>query len=184
MHVVHVLTARRSRWLLTAAALAATGAIAWRATHHARPPKPTPDAPIACAIPIDDPIVTPAPVEHFAVPPPGDPYPRPPTVAAPERPPVEAVLVARPDRLPDCGDMLIETTMVFHPLESTSRGDLRVLVPCAEMTRAVFGGPDAGTAGVLEAGHRYMLWLTLATDMNDGKNASLWRATRIDDRGR
>jgi hypothetical protein len=172
MRVVQIVSHRRRLRLLAAMALAAAAAIAWRAAH--RTPAPPPAPPIVCAIP----DVTLQP--QFATPPPGDPYPRPDLDRLARV--VEAVLVERPSVLAGCGTFLVETTMVFHPLESTGAGDLRVLVPCAEMTRAEYGGSAAGNAGVLVSGHRYLLWLREAIDAPNGKNDTLWRADQIDER--
>lgn len=172
MHVVQLVTSGHRLRLLAVTAVAAIAALAWRAAHRVPAPPPAPE--IVCTIP----DVTLQP--QFATPPPGDPYPRP---ALDDRPRVvEAVLVDRPSVLAGCGTFLVETTMVFHPLKSTGAGDLRVLVPCAEMTRAEYGGAAAGTAGVLEPGHRYLLWLREAIDAPNGKNDTLWRADQIDER--
>lgn len=173
MRVVHVVSQRRRLRLLAAMAVAAIAAIAWRAAHRA--PAAPPPPPIVCTIP----DVTLAPPQ-FATPPPGDPYPRPDLDERPRA--VEAVLVERPSVLAGCGTFLVETTMLFHPLKSTGAGDLRVLVPCAEMTRAEYNGPAAGNAGVLVPHHRYLLWLRAAIDAPNGKNDTLWRADRIDER--
>jgi hypothetical protein len=171
MHVVGLLARPRLGWL-TVSAIAAFGAIAWHAAHRAPAPPPEPQL-ITCAIPQVDPAPAPEPpVQHFAQPPPGDPR----TML------VEAELIDRPATVGACGDMLWETTMTFHALKSIGFADLRVLVPCAEMTRAQFGGADAGNAGVLVQGRRYMLTIREATDVADGKNDTLWRAIRIDAR--
>lgn len=166
MQVVTLLARPRLRWLALSA-IAALGAIAWHAHRAPAPPEPE----IICAIPAIDPAPAPAP-QRFAQPPPGDPR----TML------VEAELIDRPATVGDCGDMLWETTMTFHALKSIGFSDLRVLVPCAEMTRAQFGGADAGNAGVLVKGGRYMLTIREATDVADGKNDTLWRAIRIDQR--
>lgn len=171
MPVVQLVPRTPSR-LLVVTALAAAGAIAWKVAHR---------APRAHVIACKETPVQPAPVQQFAVPPPGDPYPRPDL-----QPPadkrfftVEAVLVAEPRAIGGCGDMLIDTQMLFHPVNSNG-GDLRVLVPCAEMTRPMFSR-DAGNAGILQLNADYRLFLVPATDVPDGKNDTLWRAARIDD---
>ncbi len=178
MHVVGLLARPRLGWL-TVSAIAAVGAIAWR-MHRA--PAPPPEPRIICEIPAVDPapVPQPPPPEHFAVPPPGDPYPRPDLGGLGAA--LEAELVDRPAVLGDCGDMLVETPMVFHAVDAIGFADFRVLVPCAEMTRAQFGGAGAGNAGVLVKGHTYQLTLEQATDVADGKNDILWRAVRIDER--
>ncbi|HTJ41535.1 MAG TPA: hypothetical protein VL463_05540 [Kofleriaceae bacterium] len=178
MHIVSVVS-RGQRGLLVVSVIAAIAAIAWRVTHRPAPAPPPPEL-ITCEIP--DVMLQP---RQFATPPPGDPYPRPPVTARgePAIPGqlVEAVLIDRPSVVAGCGTMIFETTMVFHPLESTGAGDLRVLVPCAEMTRPMYSD-DAGNAGILHLRHRYMLSLIEALDAADGKNDRLWRAVRIDER--
>ena len=181
MHIVSVVS-RGQRGLLVVSALAAIAAITWRVTHRPPAPPPPPEL-ITCEIP--DVTLQAPPSQRFATPPPGDPYPRP-EVSAHGEPAipaqrVEAVLIDRPSVVAGCGTMIFETTMVFHPLKSTGAGDLRVLVPCAEMTRPMYSD-DAGNAGILHLHHRYMLSLIEALDAADGKNDRLWRAVRIDER--
>src|SRR5205823_511796 len=116
----------------------ACGAVAWKVHRRAHPR-------ITAAVPI---FVAPAPqpAPHFAVPPPGDPYPRPDLIPADKRAfVVDAVLVAEPRTMPDCGTFVADSLMLFHPVRSNG-ADLRVLVPCAEMTRPQFSR-DAGDAG-------------------------------------
>jgi len=153
MHVVQVLPSRRSRALLIVA-VAAIGALAWRSANRPAPRPPL----VACAIPdvAQDQTVSIEP-PHFAVPPPGDPYPR---------PPVEAVLIDGPDNLPDCGIVMWEAAMVFHPLKSTGDGDLTVMVGCTRLQRH----------------HRYLLWLERATDVPGHERDVIYRAIRVEAR--
>jgi hypothetical protein len=173
MHVVGLIARPRLGWL-TVSAIAALGAIAWRVHRAPAAPPPEPQR-TTCAIP----DVPPPPTTHFAVPPPGDPYPRPELGGLGAM--VEAELVDRPAALGDCGSMIVETTMTFHALKSIGFADYRVLVPCAELTRPQFS-ERAGDAGLLVEGGRYMLTLQEATDVPDTKNDTLWRAIRIDQR--
>jgi hypothetical protein len=172
MPVVQLVPRTPSR-LLVVTALAAAGAIAWKVAHRA----PRSGAQYSCP----GPVMLEPPAQQFAVPPPGDPYPRPDL-----QPPadkryftVDAVLVAEPRSIGGCGDMLVDTQMLFHPVHSNG-GDLRVLVPCAEMPRAMFS-KDAGNAGAVQLNGEYKLFLVPATDVPDGKNDTLWRAARIDE---
>ncbi len=80
--------------------------------------------------------------------------------------------------MPGCGTFLVESTMVFTDVMADN-ATLRVLVPCAEMTRQMYA-PTAGDAGILRDGARYRLELGPVTEDLDGKNDSLWRADRID----
>jgi hypothetical protein len=71
MPIVHVAPGHRAGWLVLAAVTAA-GALAWQAARRG-PAAPPP--PVSCGVrPLDNPVVVPSP--RFAVPPPGDPYPR------------------------------------------------------------------------------------------------------------
>jgi hypothetical protein len=83
---------------------------------------------------------------------------------------VTATLVTR-QRYPDCGYMLVETPLEFTDL-AADNATIRVLVPCAEMPRAMYSR-DAGDAPVLEVGRVYRLYLTRNAD-------GMWRAERID----
>jgi hypothetical protein len=99
--------------------------------------------------------------------------------APPERRVVTATLVSWPNAFASCGRLLIETAMAFADVHADS-ATLRVLVPCAEMPRAMYSR-SAGNAGVLEVGHTYRLELTGPMDDHAGKNDDAWRAERIDD---
>ena len=83
---------------------------------------------------------------------------------------ITASLVTR-QRYPDCGVFLVESPMEFTDL-TADNATIRVLVPCAEMPRAMMG-PNAGDAPVLEVGRVYRLGL-MRTATGE------WRAERID----
>src|SRR5258708_3667494 len=98
-----------------------------------------------------------------------------PMASASDRRVVVADLLSRGGVMPDCGNMLIETRMVFSDIYADS-ATLRVLVPCAELTRAGYA-PTAGNADVLREGERYRLELSgPVADDRAGKNDPLWRA--------
>jgi hypothetical protein len=83
---------------------------------------------------------------------------------------ITASLVTR-QRYPDCGHYLVESPMEFADV-TADNATIRVLVPCAEMPRAMYSH-DAGDAPVLEVGRLYRLRLM--------RNAvGEWRAERID----
>jgi hypothetical protein len=168
MPVVQLAPRAPSRWLWVSLA-AAAAALAWRA--HRRPAAPTP--PTACVIqsvpatPVTEPIdQLESPRPHFAVPPPGDPYPRP-DLNPPDTGPttVQAELISRDDHAPACGTFAVWSVATFRPLVMGGEGDLRVLVQCAEL---------------LQPHETYRLKLTRADDVPDGKNDVLWRASRVD----
>jgi hypothetical protein len=105
--------------------------------------------------------------------------PAPPTVALPAPRVVVADLLSRGASMPGCGTFLVETTMVFSDI-TADNATLRVLVPCAELARPMYGAA-AGNAPVLVEGTRYRLELSAAVvDDTAGKNDPLWRADRID----
>ncbi len=152
------------RWSLVAAAGFA-GALALQLVQR---PEPAPEPYIFCAVP--DVELT----QRFAVPPPASA----PSLVS-DRRVVTADLLSRGTAMPDCGDLLFETTMVFTDITADS-ATLRVLVPCAEMPRPMYSS-TAGNAPTLRVHARYRLELSgpVAED-TAGKNDSLWRADRID----
>ena len=83
---------------------------------------------------------------------------------------ITASLVTR-QRYPDCGDLLVESPLEFAEV-SADNATIRVLVPCAEMPRAMYS-PDAGDAPVLEVGRVYHLRVMRTANGE-------WRAERID----
>lgn len=106
----------------------------------------------------------------------------------PDRRVVIADLLSVGSTMPDCGTSMFETTMVFTEtaMVFTDTGgprsalNWRVLVPCAEMPRPMYS-PTAGDAPRLQERARYRLELSRhLPDDSDRKNASLWRADRID----
>ena len=165
MRVVQLVPRAPFRWLAVSIA-AAAATLAWKARH--RPAAPPPAPPIVCAIPAvpATPMVDPAPIQQFAVPPPGDPYPRPDLVNPPDTDAttVDAELISRDPRAPGCGTFIVSSIATFRPLEMSGEGDLRVVVQCAELLH-----PRAA----------YRLTLAPANDVPDGKNDVLWRATSL-----
>jgi hypothetical protein len=162
MRVVQLAPRVPFRWLAVSVA-AAAASLAWRAHQRAAAPPPPP---IACAVasvpaePIDQ-LEAPAP--HFAVPPPGDPYARP-DLNPPDTTGIDAELITRDEHAPMCGTFMVSSIATFRPLEMDGKGDLRVVVQCAEL---------------LQPHGLYHLSLAPANDVPDGKNDVLWRATSI-----
>ena len=169
MRVVDFVPRRRLR-LLGAMTLAAIGAVAWRAAHRTPAPPPAPPL-IVCAIPEVPPapppkaqppdeirrVVPPPPPQRFAVPPPGDPYPR--HVIETPRPVValEATVVRLPRDLPGCGVLEIWGWVTVRGLRDGLTH--HVQVECPEL---------------LEVGGRYVFWIG-----EDRLGEPDWRATSV-----
>jgi hypothetical protein len=150
------------RWLL-ASTIACAGTLACRLLQS---PESLPEPEFTCvqvSAPAPPPaVVTPASADHRVV---------------------VADLLSHGPVMPGCGTHLVDTTMVFtdvYNYRSRALMILRVLVPCAEMSRPMYS-PTAGDAGILREGTRYRLELSgPVTEDLDGKNDPLWRADRID----
>jgi hypothetical protein len=151
------------RWLLVAGVGAIIGAFA---LHVAERPQPLPEPEIICVIP-DVEIA-----QSYAVPPTN------PSPPVPDRRVVIADLLSRGSAMPDCGTFSFETTMVFTDVYADS-ATMRVLIPCAEMTRPMYSA-TAGNAPKLQEHARYRLELSGPVADPAGKNDALWRADRID----
>jgi hypothetical protein len=79
---------------------------------------------------------------------------------------MDAELIRRDERAPACASSAVRSTATFRPIDATDRGDLRVLVECAE-----FLHPHA----------TYRLALGRAQEVPDGENKSLWRGVEVDE---
>jgi hypothetical protein len=165
MRVVQLAPRAPLRWL-TVSVAAAVAALAWR--EHKRPAAPPAQQEVVVRVTAVPAVraVDPATGPHFAIPPPGDPYPRP-DLDTPPNPSetIDAQLIQRDDHAAMCGTFAVWSVATFRPLAYSGEGDLRVLVECAELLRPR---------------EVYRLTLAPADDVADGKNDALWRASRVD----
>ena len=157
----------RARSSLFVVSIAAAGALGGHLLRH---PAPPPRAELRCVLPsIEE-------ADRVAIPLALD---EPPRAHEMDHRTVTADLLSLGPRMPDCGDLLAETPMVFTDVYADN-ATLRVLVPCAEMPRPMYS-PSAGNAPVLREQARYRLELSgPIADDPAGKNDALWRADRID----
>src|SRR5450432_755688 len=118
------------RWLL----LAAVG-FAALALHLVQRPAPPAEPEFICVVPDIELAQRPA----------AQPSPKPSPLS--DRHMVVADLISRGSAMPDCGSFVLETTMVFTDINADS-ATLRVLVPCAEMSRPMYSS-NAGDAPML-----------------------------------